>query len=109
MILRENVESLLDGLNVTKDKRVLPAIPETPEALEDELPPKFEGPLDEEGETNPVVEFSKTVDRLEKEINILQEARLSLETDASRLRTEVQELNARLRASDAMLGNQVIK
>lgn len=110
-MLRENMESLLDGLNVTPEKGMLPSIPETPEAGDDETldnVPTFgqECERQEEDESEGR-NFSKTIGKLENEVEILREARSNLENETSRLRAELQELASRLRSSEAILRNQV--
>lgn len=113
-MLRENMESLLDGLNVTPDKGMLPSIPETSEAGEEELP---EGTPYSEQENKQEIcmqsdrseekDLCTTISNLESEVEILREARSNLEHETKRLRGEVQELMSRLRSSEGMLRNQV--
>lgn len=99
------MESLLDGLNVAPEKGMLPSIPETSEAGEDEL-------LDmasshEQQKQHEDKDFNKTIGKLESEIENLREARSTLEHETKRLRGELQELSSRLRSSESMLRNQV--
>lgn len=113
-MLRENMESLLDGLNVTPDKGMLPSIPETSEAGEEEL---SEGASYSEQENKQEFcmrsdrseekDLCATISNLESEVEILREARSNLEHETKRLRGEVQELMSRLRSSEGMLRNQV--
>ncbi|KAK3913989.1 Thyroid receptor-interacting protein 11 [Frankliniella fusca] len=110
IMLRENMESLLDGLNVTSEKGMLPSIPETPEAGDDddgascvELRNDQEFPG---GSTKADEEVSKTIEKLENELEILREARSNFEHETKRLRTELHELTSRLRSSESMLRNQ---
>ena len=110
-MLRENMESLLDGLNVTPDKGMLPSIPETPEAGDDEVldnaPAPDQGRERHEGDEQEGQDLSKIIGKLESEVETLREARSNLEYETVRLRGELQEITSRLHSSEGMLRNQV--
>ncbi|XP_052122352.1 thyroid receptor-interacting protein 11 isoform X2 [Frankliniella occidentalis] len=112
VMLRENMESLLDGLNVTPEKGMLPSIPETSEAGDDELldaASNAEHSNEQhflEGGNKANEEVSKTIEKLENELENLREARSNLEHETKRLRAELHELTSRLRSSESMLRNQ---